>query len=107
MNSAEFRRAGKEMIDFVANYLDSIHERQVLPSVEPFYLEKLLPDSAPTNGEPFDEIFGDIEKFIMPGVSRLTTLKFRKKSSFFSYKMSFRTICTLKAKKKKVFFAWK
>ena len=73
MNSNEFRRVGKEMIDFVANYLDTIQERPVLPSVEPCYLEKLIPDSAPTNGESFDEIFADIERVIMPGVS--TVLK--------------------------------
>lgn len=69
MNTSEFRKYGKEMIDFVANYLESVHERPVLPSVEPFYLEKLIPDSAPHNGEAFEDIFADIERVVMPGVS--------------------------------------
>ena len=77
MNSNEFRRFGREMIDLVANYLDTIQERPVLPSVEPLYLEKLIPDTAPTNGESFDDIIADIERVIMPGVSSL--LKKRRK----------------------------
>ena len=69
MNSNEFRRFGREMIDLVANYLDTVQERPVFPSVEALYLEKLIPDTAPTNGESFDDIIADIERVIMPGVS--------------------------------------
>lgn len=82
MNTNEFRRFGKEMIDFVANYLESIHERPVLPSVEPFYLEKLIPDSPPHNGEPFEDIFADIERVIMPGVSHESNLTTRSISMY-------------------------
>lgn len=68
MDANEFRRAGRQMIDFVADYLENIRQRPVLPDVEPGYLGKLLPDEAPEQGQAWDSIFPDIEKFIMPGV---------------------------------------
>jgi len=73
MNAQEFRSAGKEMVDLVADYLENIRERPVLPSVQPFYLKDLIPQEAPVEGESFDNIFKDIERVIMPGVSTLST----------------------------------
>lgn len=69
MDVEEFRRAGKEMIDYVADYLENIRERQVCPSVEPGYLTSQLEHEPPQEGQPWSEIFPDIEKYIMPGVS--------------------------------------
>ena len=37
--SQEFRKRGKEMVDYIADYMESIHERRVTPSeIEPGYL---------------------------------------------------------------------
>lgn len=47
MDSNEFRIRGKEMIDLVADYLDNIEKRPVLPKVEPGYIRSLIPDEAP------------------------------------------------------------
>lgn len=69
MDAEEFRKHGKAMIDYVARYLDTIHERRVTPSVEPGYLVKLIPDEAPELGEPWENIVADIEPKIMAGVS--------------------------------------
>ena len=69
MNTEEFRRRGKEMIDYVANYLENIRDRRPLPDVEPGYLRELIPDTAPDSGEKWEELFRDIERVIMPGVS--------------------------------------
>ncbi|KAH3802679.1 hypothetical protein DPMN_156358 [Dreissena polymorpha] len=69
MDAEEFRRRGKEMIDYVADYLENIRERRVFPEVEPGYLRKLIPGEAPEEGESFENIFKDIERVIMPGVS--------------------------------------
>ena len=38
---------GKEMVDYIANYLENIRERRVFPDVKPGYLRELLPDHAP------------------------------------------------------------
>uniref|UniRef100_A0A452TWE3 Aromatic-L-amino-acid decarboxylase n=1 Tax=Ursus maritimus TaxID=29073 RepID=A0A452TWE3_URSMA len=69
MNSGEFRRRGKEMVDFVADYLEGIERRQVYPDVEPGYLRPLIPTTAPEEPDTFEDILNDVEKIIMPGVT--------------------------------------
>ena len=71
MDATDFRIYGKLMVDFIADYLQTIRDRPVLPDVKPFYLKEQLPDEAPEEGESFYQIFKDIEKHIMPGVSSL------------------------------------
>ena len=68
MDADEFRRCGREMVDFVANYLENIRDRRALPDVKPGYLIEQMPDKAPENPEQWEEVFGDIERLIMPGV---------------------------------------
>ncbi|KAM3929796.1 aromatic-L-amino-acid decarboxylase isoform 1-T2 [Leptodactylus fuscus] len=69
MNSEEFRKRGKDMVDYIANYLDQIESRQVFPDVEPGYLKAMIPDSAPEEGETYEDIMKDVERVIMPGVT--------------------------------------
>uniref|UniRef100_A0A8D0FKQ9 Aromatic-L-amino-acid decarboxylase n=1 Tax=Strix occidentalis caurina TaxID=311401 RepID=A0A8D0FKQ9_STROC len=69
MDAAEFRKRGKEMVDYIADYLEKIEKRQVFPDVEPGYLRPLIPDCAPQDPESFEDVFKDIEKIIMPGGS--------------------------------------
>eukprot|EP00123_Amoebidium_parasiticum_P016503 comp23463_c1_seq1/m.39189 comp23463_c1_seq1/g.39189 ORF comp23463_c1_seq1/g.39189 comp23463_c1_seq1/m.39189 type:complete len:480 (-) comp23463_c1_seq1:195-1634(-) len=69
MDSNEFRRRGYEMVDYIANYIDTVGDRRVLSDVSPGYLRPLLPESAPEQGESFDKIMEDVEKIIMPGVT--------------------------------------
>uniref|UniRef100_A0AAA9SF28 Aromatic-L-amino-acid decarboxylase n=2 Tax=Bos TaxID=9903 RepID=A0AAA9SF28_BOVIN len=69
MNASEFRRRGKEMVDYVADYLEGIEGRQVFPDVDPGYLRPLIPTTAPQEPETFEAIIEDIEKIIMPGVT--------------------------------------
>lgn len=57
------------MVDYVADYLENIRDRRVFPDVSPGYLRNILPASAPFEGEPFENIFKDIERCIMPGVT--------------------------------------
>ena len=60
---------GKEMVDYIADYLETIRERRVFPDVKPGYMRELLQDTAPVEGEEWDTIFKDVERVIMPGVS--------------------------------------
>uniref|UniRef100_A0A672Q3I1 Aromatic-L-amino-acid decarboxylase n=1 Tax=Sinocyclocheilus grahami TaxID=75366 RepID=A0A672Q3I1_SINGR len=69
MDAAEFRRRGKEMVDYVADYLENIEKRQVYPDVEPGYLRSLIPEEAPEEAESYEDVFKDIERVIMPGVT--------------------------------------
>ncbi|RXN05959.1 aromatic-L-amino-acid decarboxylase-like protein [Labeo rohita] len=69
MDAAEFRRCGKEMVDYVADYLENIEKRQVYPDVEPGYLRSLIPEEAPEEAESYEDVVKDIERVIMPGVT--------------------------------------
>uniref|UniRef100_A0A671LJ27 Aromatic-L-amino-acid decarboxylase n=1 Tax=Sinocyclocheilus anshuiensis TaxID=1608454 RepID=A0A671LJ27_9TELE len=69
MDAAEFRRRGKEMVDYVADYLENIEKRQVYPDVEPGYLRSLIPEEAPEEAESYEDVVKDIERVIMPGVT--------------------------------------
>ncbi len=69
MDGKEFRQRGREMVDYIAEYMESVGERRVTPAVEPGYLRDLIPKEAPHKGQKWDEIMSDIEDKIMPGVS--------------------------------------
>ncbi|XP_043584865.1 histidine decarboxylase isoform X4 [Bombus pyrosoma] len=69
MNLEEYRKHGKEVVDYIADYLANIRSRRVYPAVSPGYLRNVLPTSAPVDGEPWEDIFADIERCIMPGVT--------------------------------------
>ncbi|XP_035775799.1 histidine decarboxylase-like isoform X2 [Anopheles albimanus] len=69
MDFDEYRKRGKEMVDYIADYLQNIRDRRVFPDVRPGYMRTMVPDSAPLDGEQWENIFGDIERVIMPGVT--------------------------------------
>ncbi|XP_031518094.1 histidine decarboxylase-like isoform X2 [Papio anubis] len=60
---------GREMVDYICQYLSTVRERRVTPDVQPGYLRAQLPESAPEDPDSWDSIFGDIERIIMPGAS--------------------------------------
>ena len=53
----------------VIQYNETLAERPVRSRVAPGYLKKLLPNSAPEEGEEWEEIQKDIESKIMPGMN--------------------------------------
>uniref|UniRef100_A0A8C3WP56 Aromatic-L-amino-acid decarboxylase n=1 Tax=Catagonus wagneri TaxID=51154 RepID=A0A8C3WP56_9CETA len=69
MDAGDFRRRGKEMVDYVADYLEGVEGRQVFPDVEPGYLRPLVPATAPQEPDTFEDVIRDVEKIIMPGVT--------------------------------------
>ena len=69
MNSDEYRDWGKKMIDYSATYLDTIRERVVYPEIKPGYLRHMIPEHAPLEPEPFENILEDVERVIMPGMA--------------------------------------
>nr|XP_003928914.1 histidine decarboxylase isoform X2 [Saimiri boliviensis boliviensis] len=68
MEPEEYRERGKEMVDYICQYLSTVRDRRVTPDVQPGYLRTQLPESAPEDPDNWDSIFGDIERLIMPGV---------------------------------------
>uniref|UniRef100_T1IJC5 Tyrosine decarboxylase n=1 Tax=Strigamia maritima TaxID=126957 RepID=T1IJC5_STRMM len=69
MDTKEFRRRGREMVDYIADYMETIHNRRVTPAIEPGYLRKLLPTEPPQKPEKWESIMEDVERTIMPGVT--------------------------------------
>ncbi|KAB0795493.1 hypothetical protein PPYR_12332 [Photinus pyralis] len=69
MDSDEFRCRGKEMVEYICNYMENIPTRRVTPNVEPGYLRKILPDEAPEYPEDWEAIMADVDAKIMPGVT--------------------------------------
>lgn len=84
MDSKDFQESGTDMIRYIANYLDTLSNRRVTPTVEPGYLRKMLPKYAPRQAESFRDIMKDVENVIMPGVSnKLSPLMCRSWATFF------------------------
>lgn len=68
MDCDEFRRHGKEMVDYIADYYEGIRTRKVCHDIKPGYMKELIPLAPPEEGENWDDIIGDVERVIMPGV---------------------------------------
>ncbi|CAG5133343.1 unnamed protein product [Candidula unifasciata] len=57
------------MVDYIADYLQQIRDRRVFPDVKPGYMQSLVPDEAPARPDKWEDIFADVERVIMPGVT--------------------------------------
>jgi aromatic-L-amino-acid/L-tryptophan decarboxylase len=69
MTPDEFRRHGHAVVDWIADYYSKIESYPVLSQVKPGQIRASLPTAAPAKGEPFEAILGDVEKFILPGIT--------------------------------------
>ncbi|MGH7631871.1 MAG: pyridoxal phosphate-dependent decarboxylase family protein [Gemmatimonadales bacterium] len=69
MHPDDFRRHAHRVADWMADYLRDVHTLPVLPDVRPGDLRRALPGSAPDVGEPFERIFADFERLIVPGMT--------------------------------------
>jgi aromatic-L-amino-acid/L-tryptophan decarboxylase len=69
MTPSEFRRRGKEMIDWIAAYYERVESFPVLSQVKPGELRSALPAQAPERGESFDAMMADVERLILPGIT--------------------------------------
>ena len=74
MDTKDFIDFGKAVIDFIANYTETLREKNVLPNVEPRYLFNLLPEKAPQKPESWQEVLKDVERYIIPGVRYYSSL---------------------------------
>src|SRR5438874_5738688 len=64
----EFRKQLHEIADWVADYRQNIEQLRVAPSARPGAIQAVLPAAPPEEGEPFERIFGDFKRLILPGV---------------------------------------
>ena len=66
----DFRRAGHQTVDWIAEYLSNVADMPVLAQTKPGELLDALPQSAPEKGEPFEAILRDFDRLVMPAVTQ-------------------------------------
>ncbi|MBO2452648.1 aspartate aminotransferase family protein [Actinomadura barringtoniae] len=79
MTPEEFRRYGKQVIDWIADYQEKVEAYPVLSQARPGDVLAGLPEHPPERGEGFEDLLADLDRVIMPGVTHW------QHPSFFAY----------------------
>ena len=69
MDAADFRRHGHDLVDWIAEYLETNEQLPVMARTAPGAVAATLPARAPEDGEPMEAILADFRRDIMPGVT--------------------------------------
>ena len=69
MTPEEFRRYGRAVVDWIADYYQRIESLPVLAQVEPGQIRASLPAEPPAHGESFETMLRDVDELILPGVT--------------------------------------
>ncbi len=69
MSNDEFRSAGHEMIDWIADYWERVDALPVLSQTKPGDLRSALPTSPPQGPEAWADIMSDVDELIVPGIT--------------------------------------
>lgn len=69
MTTDEFRRWGKDLIDWIADYHEEVADMPVTAGVAPGDTRAKLPGRAPEQSEDFEEIRRDLDEIVMPGLT--------------------------------------
>ena len=65
----DFRAWAHRAADWSADYLDGVGEQPVRAQSQPGAIYRQIPDEAPEAGEPMAEIFADLDRIVMPGIT--------------------------------------
>ncbi|MCP5048889.1 MAG: aspartate aminotransferase family protein, partial [bacterium] len=79
MNTHEFRKEAHRLVDWIADYFETVEQYPVKSPVSPGDIIRQLPQSPPGEGEAFEAIFRDFQEIILPGVTHW------QHPSFFAY----------------------
>jgi aromatic-L-amino-acid decarboxylase len=79
MSPDEFRRYGRDVVDWIADYYERIEQFPVLAQVSPGEIRAGLPATPPEDGEPFDAVLRDLDAILLPGITHW------QHPSFFAY----------------------
>jgi aromatic-L-amino-acid decarboxylase len=69
MDPDEFRRHAHRLVDWMADYLRDVGTLPVTPGVSPGDIRRQVPDAPPLDPEPFDALFADFQRVILPGMT--------------------------------------
>lgn len=71
MTPEQFRAAGHELIDWIADYRTRIPELPVQAQVKPGAIKDQLPHHAPHAPQPFADVLADLERIVVPGLTQV------------------------------------
>jgi aromatic-L-amino-acid decarboxylase len=69
MSPDDFRHYGRAVVDWIADYYETVESLPVLSQVQPGEIRASLPSKPPRNGEAFEDILKDVNDLIIPGVT--------------------------------------
>jgi aromatic-L-amino-acid decarboxylase len=69
MDAASFRAAAHAAVEIMADYLEGVGDRPVMPDIEPGTIRPRLPASAPEGPESIESILADYRSLIEPNVT--------------------------------------
>ncbi len=69
MTPEEFRRYGRQVVDWIADYWERVESLPVQSRAAAGEIRKLLPVHPPQHPEPFEAILGDLDRVVLPGVT--------------------------------------
>ncbi len=69
MNNHDFRKHAHQLVDWMADYMENLHELPVKPNISPGDIKNQLPALSPGQGEDFERIFEDFKNIILPGMT--------------------------------------
>lgn len=68
-DSKEFRKFAHKLVDWMADYIETVESYPVKSPVKPRDVFWKLPNHPPVGPQPFHEIFNDFQEIIMPGMT--------------------------------------
>lgn len=71
MTPEEFRAAGHQLVDWIADYRARVHDGSlpVMARTAPGEVRRALPAAPPDEGEPFDALLRDVDRVVVPGLT--------------------------------------
>jgi aromatic-L-amino-acid decarboxylase len=69
MTPEDFRRHGHALIDWIADYVETVESRPVSSTVAPGEVRGSLPEHPPSAAEPFESVIADLDRIVVPALT--------------------------------------
>ena len=71
MTPEQFRQAGHQLIDWIADYRSALDQMPVQAQVDPGDIRSKFPELPPTDIAEFSQLLDELEKIILPGITQV------------------------------------
>ncbi len=69
MTPEDFRQAGHDLIDWIADYRSNLEQRPVRAQVDPGDIRRSFPTTAPETPQPPEQLLAELEHRVLPGLT--------------------------------------